>query len=185
MPTQTRSVMIRTEACRALLQAAKLLQNVKAMADAVPPGRKHPTVPSAIRRHLARALRVVEGSQAKVSEVAITDSEKESARWGSTDMTPQERVRSALSRAMLDTPRGRNEMASFVAQVVIAAAELKEAFEAEAVGPCLACGEKQSLVICLDCRAVHPELGPLSFEEIMKWSEKTGVLSMEHGGKAL
>ena len=51
---------------------------------------------------------------------------------GSTGMTPQERVRSALSRAMLDTPRGRNEMASFVAQVVIAAAELKEAFEAEA-----------------------------------------------------
>ena len=82
MPTQTRSVMIRTEACRALLQAAKLLQNVQAMADAVPPGRKHPTVPSAIRRHLARALRVVEESQAKVSEVAITDSEKESARWG-------------------------------------------------------------------------------------------------------
>ena len=34
------------------------------------------------RQMLARALRVVEESQAKVSEVAITDSEKESARWG-------------------------------------------------------------------------------------------------------
>ena len=48
---------------------------------------------------------------------------------GEVDMTSKERVRSALSRAMLDTPRGRGEMASFVAQVVIAAAELKEAFE--------------------------------------------------------
>ena len=44
-------------------------------------------------------------------------------------MTPQERVRSALSRAMLDTPGGRDEMDSFVAQVVIAAAELAAIFD--------------------------------------------------------
>ena len=43
---------------------------------------------------------------------------------GEVDMTSKERVRSALSRAMLDTPRGRGEMASFVLAVVIAAAEL-------------------------------------------------------------
>ena len=48
---------------------------------------------------------------------------------GSTDMTPQERVRPALSRAMLDTPGGRDEMDSFVAQVVIAAAELAAIFD--------------------------------------------------------
>ena len=40
------------------------------------------------------------------------------------DVIAKERVRSALSRAMLDTPRGRGEMASFVPAVVIAAAEL-------------------------------------------------------------
>ena len=46
---------------------------------------------------------------------------------GPTVMTSKEWVRSALSRAMLDTPRGRTEMGSFVAQVVIAAAELAAA----------------------------------------------------------
>ena len=82
MATETRSIMIRSAACRALLQAAEVLQDVNAMADAVPPGRKHPTVPTAIRRHLARALRVVEESQKKVGAVPITNAEKESARWG-------------------------------------------------------------------------------------------------------
>ena len=90
---------------------------------------------------------------------------------GSTDMTPQERVRSALSRAMLDTPRGRNEMASFVAQVVIAAAELKEAFEAEA-GLCdnAACG-------CLAVAAGWTRAGAEAvefFDRVRSTHERTG-----------
>ena len=132
MPTQTRSVMIRTEACRALLHAAKLLQNVKAMADAVPPGRKHPTPPHRTDRHQkasgasSTGGRGVTGKGQRGSDNGQREGE---CALGSTDMTPQERVRSALSRAMLDTPGGRDEMDSFVAQVVIAAAELAAIFD--------------------------------------------------------
>ena len=82
MSSQSRSVMVRTMAYRALLEAAGQLRDVKDLADAVPPGRKQPTVPAAMRRHLDRALRIIEESRTKIEAVPITDTEKENARWG-------------------------------------------------------------------------------------------------------